>query len=119
MKTRYWAIGIAALFILCAAAGLYLFRAQPAARYASIYSGGALVRTVALSEDTSFTVTAADGGSNTITVSGGRIAVTAATCPDGICMARGACDSGPEIVCLPNALVIRFSDDGGVDGALG
>ena len=58
-------------------------------------------------------------GCNTVTVKEGKIAVTAATCPDHHCMNRGFCDGGPAIVCLPNRLVIKFVGKQDVDGAIG
>ena len=59
-----------------------------------------------------------DRGWNLLTVSGGRVAVTAASCPDGDCLRCGAQNSGPPIVCLPNRLSVQFSDDGGLDGVV-
>ena len=69
--------------------------------------------------DHEFTVTAPGGGTNTITVRDGHIAVTAATCPDHYCMHRGFCDRGTQIVCLPNRLVIRFLGEQNIDAVAG
>ena len=49
----------------------------------------------------------------------GKIAVTEASCPDHYCMKRGFCNSGTEIVCLPNRLVIQFLDAQEIDAAVG
>ena len=87
--------------------------------YAEISSGGKIVRTVNLRIDQQFTVTGETGGSNTVTVRDGRIAVTAADCPDHYCMERGFCSSGTPIVCLPNRLVIQFRGEQSVDAAAG
>ena len=51
-------------------------------------------------------------------VSDGKIAVTAASCPDADCVRCGPQNSGPPIVCLPNRVSIRFSENGEVDGAV-
>ena len=56
---------------------------------------------------------------NVITVKGGKIAVTEASCPDHYCMHRGFCDSGLQIVCLPNKLEIRFTGKQDIDGVVG
>ena len=66
-----------------------------------------------------FTVTTPDGGVNTVTVQGGKIAVTQANCPDSYCMARGYCNAGAQIVCLPNRLVIRFLGEQNIDAVAG
>ena len=119
MKTKYW-IALVGL-ILAVSVGLSVFLLTPgeAAASAEIYSDGVLIRTVSLSQDQEFTVTAPNGGSNTVTVKDGKIAVTQADCPDHYCMHRGFCDSGSPIVCLPNGLVIQFTGEQDVDFAVG
>ena len=119
MKTSRWILVIVVLLAVSAVAGLALLRPQDAAASAEIYSGGALVRTVSLSVDQEFTVTSPRGGTNTVTVRGGKIAVTQADCPDHYCMHRGFCGGGSPIVCLPNALVIQFVGEQEVDFAAG
>ena len=54
-----------------------------------------------------------------MTVHDGKIAVTAADCPDGYCMQRGWCSSGADIVCLPHHLSIRFLQTDGLDAVTG
>ena len=119
MKTKIWLIAIGCLLIACLGLTAVLFlRGEPAAR-AEIRSGGKLVKIVDLSVEQSFTVTTAAGGENVISVRDGKIAVTEASCPDHYCMARGYCDSGAQIVCLPNRLTITFLGETEVDLALG
>ncbi len=119
MKTKTWAVLLAALLALCLGLSLFLMRPGAPASYAEIRSEGALIKTVDLRLDQTFTVTSHSGGENTITVEGGKIAVTAATCPDHYCMARGFCNSGAQIVCLPNKLTITFLSETGVDMVVG
>ena len=114
MKTKYWILLFGVAVCLCVALSLPLLGGEDAA-WAEIYAEGELVKTVSLAVDQEFTV----NGHNTVTVSGGKIAVTWADCPDGYCMARGFCASGPEIVCLPNRLVIRFTGEPEVDAIAG
>ena len=114
MKTKYWIAAFALIVAVCAGLSVWLLAPSQASR-AEIYSGGTLVRTVDLSIDQEFTV----DGHNTVTVSGGKIAVTWADCPDGYCMARGFCSGGSDIVCLPNRLVISFVGESEVDAAAG
>ena len=114
MKTKYWIAVFAVLVLIFAGLSWWLMSPGVAAR-AEIYVDGNLVRTVDLSVDQEFTV----NGHNTVTVSGGKIAVTWADCPDGYCMARGYCAGGMDIVCLPNQMVITFVGRQEVDAAVG
>ena len=114
MKTRTWIILLAAVFLAALAACIPLLFSAPAAT-ARITSGGEYVATVDLGTPREFTVESPTGGSNTITVRDGAIAVTAADCPDHYCMHRGFCTGGSPIVCLPNQLTITFLDGSDVD----
>lgn len=118
MKTKYWVMLLGALLLISAVSGVLLLMPRADAAYAEITSHGKVIRTVDLSIPQSFAVETEEG-SNTVTVQDGKIAVTAATCPDHYCMKRGFCASGAQIVCLPNRLVIRFTNDGGIDGMVG
>ena len=119
MKTKVWILLLAALLVVCLGLSLFLLLPGNAAAQAEIWSQGQLLKTVDLRIDQEFTVSTPDGGSNTVTVKDGRIAVTAATCPDGYCMERGFCDRGTQIVCLPNRLVIRFVGEQAIDAVVG
>ena len=119
MKTRTWILLIAAAAAVCLGLSAFLLMSGDAAVYAQISSGGKIVKTVNLQMDQQFTVTGENGGSNTVTVRGGRIAVTEADCPDHYCMERGFCGGGTPIVCLPNRLVVRFLGEQSVDAAAG
>ena len=117
MTTKTWILLLAVTLVLCGLLS-FLFLNPGKAQMAEIWSDGKLVRTVALSVDQEFTVELGDGV-NTVTVRGGKIAVTAANCPDSYCMKRGFCDGGAQIVCLPNRLVIKFTADQEIDGVVG
>ena len=117
MKTKYWVALLAALLLICGALSVVFLRPGQA-QQAQIWSDGKLVKTVLLSVDQEFTVESADGF-NTVTVRDGKIAVTAASCPDGYCMQRGFCQGGAQIVCLPNRLVIKFVAAQEIDGVVG
>ena len=118
MKSRYWIALLAAILFVCTAVSLLLTGGEPSGR-AEITSGGEVVKTVDLNIDQEFTVPSPGSGSNTVTVRDGKIAVTAASCPDHYCMERGFCNSGTQIVCLPNRLVISFLDSETVDFVVG
>ena len=68
-------------------------------------------------ETETFEVSGTAGG-NTIEVSKDGVRVVSADCPDQVCVAHGYLVSGKEpIICLPNRLVIAFTDDTRADGA--
>ena len=119
MKTRTWILLIAAAAAVCLGLSALLLTCGGDAVYAQISSGGKIVKTVNLRIEQQFTVTGENGGSNTITVRDGQIAVTEADCPDHYCMERGFCGGGTPIVCLPNRLVVRFLGEQSVDAAAG
>ena len=118
MKSKTWILLFTVVIIACGALSLWLFWPGEAARFAEVWSDGALVKRVSLQTDQTFTVEG-EHGTNVITVSGGKIGVTEADCPDHYCMHRGFCDSGAQIVCLPNRLVIKFTGSDTVDGVVG
>ena len=102
------------LVVLVAVLVLVCFLPQKTdAAQAEIYLDGALLRTVDLQTDDTFTVSFRY--QNTVTVSGGKIAITASDCPGRDCVHSGAIGTqGRSLVCLPNGLEIRVvaaSDD--------
>ena len=117
MKSKYWIILLASLLLVCLGLSLFSLGGEDASR-AQITSGGRLIRTVDLNLDQTFTVET-ENGYNVVTVKGGKIAVTEASCPDHYCMARGFCSRGAQIVCLPNKLVIEFLGEAEIDGIVG
>ena len=119
MKTRFWIAILAVVLILCAVSSAFLLIPGAPASHATITSGGKHIRTVDLRIDQEFTVTLEDGNYNTVTVKDGAIAVTGASCPDHYCAKRGFCNSGTQIVCLPNGLVIAFTGEPEIDAAVG
>jgi hypothetical protein len=118
VKTKTWIVLVAALLLLSLSLSLWLLRPRADAAYAEVWSEGKLLYTLPLSVDQQITVTG-HHGENVVTVKAGKIAVTAADCPDHYCMERGYCAGGTQIVCLPNRLVIRFVGEQKLDGIAG
>ena len=116
MKSKYWIMILAAIFVLCLVSAMLLFSGEPAAMAQIKY--GTNVLTVRLDEDREMTFAGDKGGYNTVTVRDGKVAVTEADCPDQYCVQRGFCSSGTPIVCLPHGLVIEFLGDQEIDGIL-
>ena len=119
MKTKTWILLIGAVLFLCLGLSVFVLVPRDASTHAQITSDGKLLKTVDLRIDQEFTVTAENGGTNVVTVKDGKIAVTEASCPDHYCMKRGFCNSGADIVCLPNRLVIHFTEAQEIDAVIG
>jgi hypothetical protein len=119
MKTRTWIVIFALLLAVCIGASVALLMPGDASTYAEITSHGQVVKTVDLRINQEFTISPADGQWNTIVVQDGKIGVSEASCPDHYCMKRGLCNSGTEIVCLPNRMTIRFVGTQEVDAMIG
>ena len=119
MKTRTWIIVFALILLVCLGASFCFLTHGEASTQAEITSHGQVVKTVDLRIDQDFTVDSENGGYNIITVKDGKIAVTQASCPDHYCMKRGFCNSGTEIVCLPNRMTIRFLGVQEIDAVIG
>ena len=119
MKTRTWILIFALILILCAGASFYLLSPGEVSTLAEITSHGQVVRTVNLLISQEFTIEDGNGGYNVITIRDGKIGVSEASCPDHYCMKRGMCNSGTEIVCLPNRMTIRFLGQQEIDAVVG
>lgn len=117
MKTKYWIIAIAVLLVISIGASFLLYNNKESSAV-QVYSQGKLLYTLPLSVDTTVTVET-EHGVNTVTVKDGKVAVTEASCPDHYCMKRGWCAGGNQIVCLPNRLVLQFTDKAPLDGVSG
>ena len=119
MKTKYWIILLSAVLALCLGLSALLLNPGEASSYAQITREGQVLKTVDLRIPQTFTIEAEDGGYNVICVEDGKIGIIEATCPDHYCMHRGMLNSGAQIVCLPNRLVITFVGEPEIDGVAG
>ena len=119
MKTKTWIVILSALLLLCLGLSIPMLLPSEAADCAEILSDGKVLYTLDLHIDRQIRIDSPTGGHNIVTVKDGTIAVTEASCPDHYCMHRGFCNSGAQIVCLPNRLVIRFVGSQSVDMVVG
>ena len=97
--------------------------AQQKAPVARILRNGELLEEIRLDKVSavySFVLEDASG-SNTVQVEPGRIRISAADCPDQVCVEQGYISDGTTpIVCLPHALVIEIVGvEEPLDGAAG
>lgn len=102
------------LFIVClvllAAIVFFLLglRGESAAHVA-VSVGSAQVEKLPLSKDGAYPI----GGHLTVRVTGGRVHIEDADCPDRYCMRMGTIGSpGQMLVCLPNQIVVRIVGTG-------
>ena len=119
MKTKTWILLFSVLLIVFGGLSIPMLLPGEASTHAEIISDGQVMHTVDLRMDRQIHITTYNGGSNVVTVKDGKIAVTEANCPDHYCMQRGYCNSGTQIVCLPNRLVIRFLGEQPIDAVVG
>lgn len=88
-------------------------------KYVQIESAGEVVETFDLNEDIEKTYDF-DGDKNTLVIKDGKVTVTDANCPDGICVNHMPIHrSGESIICLPHKFVVtvvdKLSDDNEID----
>ena len=97
-----------ALVVMLAVVTVFCFlpKDDSVARVAEIYLDGERIETLDLNKDQKVSI---DGNyHNTVTVSGGKVAITASDCPGEDCVHSGAIrSSGRSIVCLPNGVEVR------------
>ena len=119
LQTKTWILLLTAICLVLVGILFLQKRSARPAQTASVFLDGALSRTIDLSKDGVYRVES-DRGWNELTVRDGKIAVTAASCPDGDCVRCGWQNSGPPITCLPNRLTVSFaaSSDPPVDGVV-
>lgn len=111
-KNLFWTAVFAAVIAVCTAVYAALYGAV--GKTADIYVDGKLYRSVSLSTDCSFRVNT-DRGYNDICIKNGTISVTAADCPDKVCVKSGICTGSAPIVCLPHRLTIQINTKDNTD----
>lgn len=120
LKTRTWIILFCAAALISGVLSLRLLTGRRDGTVVEVIQDGAVLREIDLSRvsaEYAFTVTCPDGGENTILVQPGRICVSAADCPDQVCIRQGwLSDQATPVVCLPHRLILRVRGSSDVDG---
>ena len=119
MKTKYWIGFLALALVLSLGLGLWLLRPQAPQNQVTVVQDGQVTMVLDLDQNQTLTFTGKNGGTNTVQIQDGKIAVTQASCPDHICMSMGPKNSGAPIACLPNGLILSFDTEEGLDGVAG
>lgn len=109
-STKALAICFSVAAIAAAAGIVYLNNSADESKFACIYENGELVHKINLSNVSKpYSITI---GGNVVLVEKGQISMMEADCPDGLCIKQGAISgSARPIVCLPNNIVIKLTDD--------
>ena len=119
MKTTKFWIAVIGVIMLASALAAVFFWQNMGGTTARISQDGVCIKTIdlsAVSSPYSFTVEAADGGENLISVEHGRICVSTANCPDQVCVRQGwIANRAAPIACLPNGLVIEIVGESAAD----
>ena len=113
-----WLIGGILLAAGLLAAALWLFAGG--GEQVQVTVDGTVIATLPLDKDTTMTVPGV-GGENTLVIADGYARVTAADCPDKVCVRHGAISRpGQSIICLPHRVVVTvIGGDDAVDGETG
>lgn len=118
MKTKTWIVLLGSFALLCTCLALLLQFSRQPARCAEVSSDGRHVLTLDLRQDGEYRIESHTGW-NLIRVENGSVRVIEASCTSQDCVKCGAASSGAPIVCLPNRLVITFSDSNDYDAMIG
>lgn len=116
MKTRTWILIFALIGLICILCTIFFFTEEEK-NTALVYSGGVLVQTIDLSIDGQYRIGNAHEW-NILLVENGTVQVVDASCNNHDCISHGARNHGAPIVCLPNRLVIEFTDQQDLDAIL-
>lgn len=120
LKTRTWIALVCAAALISGVLSLRQLTGRREGTVVEVMQDGAVIREIDLSRvsaEYAFTVTCLDGGENTILVQPGRICVSAADCPDQVCVRQGwLSNQATPVVCLPHRLILRVRGSSDVDG---
>ena len=104
----FWMVLLAVL-VAVALVGMILVRGNRHTGGAvQVTQNGEVVGLYPLDEDQTLRFDSDNGGYNIVEISGGTVRVSQASCPDQVCVHKGATDqTNDPIACLPNKLVVQ------------
>ena len=111
-SNKFWICSLCLVTIICAVIIFALNQSSPERVF--IYQNGVLLGYYDLTNVTEpiSLLVESDFGVNLVIIEHGRVRVSEADCPDGLCVRQGWVSSGSvPIVCLPNRLVISFGNN--------
>lgn len=108
-------IFVAALLAVSAIAFVYLFIFREEGDVVKVTVDGKEYGIYSLNDEVTENIITGEKGQNlnSFVISGGKVSMENASCPDGICVShRPIFRDGESIVCLPNRVVITVVSDG-------
>lgn len=109
-KADFIIIGVVAVIVSVLAFFLYFVNADSGS-VVIVEKDGEVIETLSLEQDAE-RVYEFDGETNTLVIEDGKVKITDANCPDGICSQHKSINkSGESIICLPHKLVVTVSND--------
>lgn len=111
MKKQKWIISICICFFLAGVIGTIWIFGKPESEQIEIVQDGKVVFQANLAEEEDQVMEFTFGGRrNTVEIKNHRIRVKSAECADQTCVHMEWLDSRAPIVCLPNHLVIQYTE---------
>lgn len=110
-KQDLWLIGVC--LVICAAVfGLYKLRGTDSGKQVVVYLGDEVLMRCSLDDEADMQLNGVLDGTNHLVIKDGKADVTAATCPDQICVKQAAVSEiGEVIVCLPNQIIVAIEGE--------
>lgn len=107
---------IAVVLAIVGVLGIYLYGINnDSGKYVKVESNGNIIETLSIEEDFEKQYDI-DGGTNTLVIKDGKVTVTQANCPDGICVNHMPIRrAGESIICLPHKFVVTVVNENGGD----
>ncbi len=113
MKKNVLIIGVLVAVVVIAFVAMQVIGATSTARTVKVTDGQGNVYALSLSDNIEKTITS-DLGTNVVKVSGGKVCVEEADCPNQDCVNQGwISEVGQQIVCLPHKLIVEITDQDG------
>lgn len=109
---------IGVILLICMLAFAFMLFSRKEGSKLIVFVNGQEYKIFSLNEATEFTVRQDDGSFNTFVIENGKVDMTAASCPDKLCVKdRDIHYNNETIVCLPNNVVLQISngDEADVD----
>lgn len=111
MNQKKWLFLICGLLLLAGVVGSILVLRRPRTSQVEIVQDGRVLYSFDLSSEEDQVIDVEyEGRVNRIEIRDHQIHMLEADCPDQICVNMGWLDSAAPIVCLPNHLVIQFTE---------
>ena len=112
MKKRDY-IFIAFAAVVCIVSVLINISKEKSGDSVEVYVDSKLTEVLPLDKNT---VKDINGGTNRIVIENGEVYMEYADCPDKLCVSMGRIsDTGKDIVCLPNKVIVRVTKKGDID----